>query len=91
VPAHHLGRAPVESVAGAPGSRRAGDAGILPAHLRRRRAGENSWHGLGRFGPGPGNAAGAPAQERAGGNLLLPARSWAGAPAVFPGPGPEQL
>ena len=45
MPAHHLARAPVESVAGAPLFRRAGDGGILPAHLGERLAGAISWHG----------------------------------------------
>jgi hypothetical protein len=75
VPAHHLVHAPVERIAGAPHFSRAGDEGLLPAHLGERLAGAISWHGPGRFGPGPRIIAGAPAQWCAGGKFAI-----AGAP-----------
>ena len=71
MPVHHLGRAPVEIVAGAPLCSRAGDAALLPAQRLRRRAGDKAWHGRGRFGPGPRIIAGAPAQVCAGGKCAI--------------------
>ena len=48
MPAHHIVHAPVERIAGAPHFSRAGDEGILPAHLGERLAGAISWHGPGK-------------------------------------------
>ena len=71
MPAHHLVHAPVERIAGAPHFSRAGDEEILPAHLGERLAGAISWHGPGRFGPGPRIIAGAPWSRCAGNNLAV--------------------
>jgi hypothetical protein len=91
LPAHQYSHAPVASGACAPRCRRAGDDALLPAHLPRNCGGTNMRPWLPQPGLGPESTADAPAQGRAGGNSLLPARPWPGASAVLSGPGPHLI
>jgi hypothetical protein len=91
LPPHQQIHAPLANSADAPMCRRAGDEVLLPAHQLERCAGDKSWPWLDRSGPGPEITAGAPGQGQAGGNSLLPAQSWPGAPAIIFGPGPQQI